>query len=46
MFTMKYGSIIVMEQMTYAEALPLYGLRQNVSTDPQKPMKLSQASIH
>ena len=40
MFTMKYGSIIVMEQMTYAEALPLYGLRQNVYTDPQKPMKV------
>ena len=39
-FTMKYGSIIVMEQMTYAEALPLYGLRQNVFTDPQKPMKV------
>ena len=40
MFTMKYGSIIVMEQMTYAEALPLFGLRQNVYTDPQKPMKV------
>ena len=40
MFTMKYGSIIVMDQMTYAEALPLYGLRQNVFTDPQKPMKV------
>ena len=40
MFTMKYSSIIVMEQMTYAEALPLYGLRQNVYTDPQKPMKV------
>ena len=39
-FTMKYGSIIVMEQMTYAEALPLFGLRQNVYTDPQKPMKV------
>ena len=39
-FTMKYGSIIVMERMTYAEALPLYGLRQNVFTDPQKPMKV------
>ena len=34
------GSIIVMEQMTYAEALPLFGLRQNVYTDPQKPMKV------
>ncbi|MDO4519874.1 MAG: acetyl-CoA decarbonylase/synthase complex subunit gamma, partial [Eubacteriales bacterium] len=40
LFTMKYGSIIVMEQMTYAEALPVYGLRQNVFTDPQKPMKV------
>ena len=40
MFTMKYGSIVVMERMTYAEALPLYGLRQNVFTDPQKPMRV------
>ena len=39
-FTMKYGSVVVMERMTYAEALPLYGLRQNVFTDPQKPMKV------
>ncbi len=40
MFTEKYASIIVMEEMTYAEALPLYGLRQNIFTDPQKPMKV------
>lgn len=40
LFTMKYGSVIVLDQMTYAEALPLYGLRQNVFTDPQKPMKV------
>ena len=39
-FTMKYGSIVAMETMRYAEALPLYGLRQNVFTDPQKPMKV------
>ena len=39
-FTMKYGSIVVLDQMTYAEALPLYGLRQNIFTDPQKPMKV------
>ncbi len=38
LFTMKYGSIIVVDQMTYAEALPVYGLRQNIYTDPQKPM--------
>ena len=40
-FTVRYGSILVMENMTYAEALPLYGLRQNVFTDPQKPMKVA-----
>ena len=40
LFTVKYGSILVMEQMTYAEANPLYGLRQNLFTDPQKPMKV------
>ncbi len=39
-FTLKYGSIIVMDGMTYAQALPLYGLRQNIFTDPQKPMKV------
>ena len=39
-FVLKYGSIIVMDTMNYAEALPLYGLRQNVYTDPQKPMKV------
>ena len=40
LFTLKYGSIIVMDEMTYAQALPLYGLRQNIYTDPQKPMKM------
>ena len=40
MFTMKYGSIVVVETLDYAEALPLFGLRQNVFTDPQKPMKV------
>ena len=39
-FTLKYGSIIVMEKMSYAQALPLFGLRQNIFTDPQKPMKV------
>ena len=45
MFTEKYGSIIVMSNMTYAQALPLYGLRQNIFTDPQKPMKV-EAKIY
>ena len=40
LFTEKYASIIVMSGMTYAQALPLYGLRQNIFTDPQKPMKV------
>ncbi len=41
LFVLKYGSIIVMENMSYAQALPLYGLRQNIFTDPQKPMKVA-----
>ena len=40
LFTEKYASVIVMSGMTYAQALPLYGLRQNIFTDPQKPMKV------
>ena len=40
MFIEKYGSIICMSKMSYAQALPLYGLRQNIFTDPQKPMKV------
>ncbi len=40
LFTVKYGSVIVLDQMTYAEANPVYGLRQNLFTDPQKPMKV------
>ncbi len=39
-FTMKYGSIVIVDEMDYALALPLYGLRQNLFTDPQKPMKV------
>lgn len=38
LFTMKYGSIVVLDEMSYGAALPLYGLRQNLFTDPQKPM--------
>ena len=40
-FTARYGSVIVMDDMDYAKALPLYGLRQNIFTDPQKPMKVA-----
>ncbi len=38
LFTCDYGSIIVIDELTYAMALPLMGLRQNIYTDPQKPM--------
>ena len=41
LFTMRYGSIVIADRMTYAQALPLYGLRQNMFTDPQKPMKVT-----
>ena len=40
LFTVKYGSIVVVSKMTYGIALALYGLRQNLFTDPQKPMKV------
>ncbi|MDR2360090.1 MAG: acetyl-CoA decarbonylase/synthase complex subunit gamma [Oscillospiraceae bacterium] len=39
LFTVKYGSIVILRTMDYAKALPLYGLRQNLFTDPQKPMR-------
>lgn len=38
LFVMRYGNVIAMDQISYAEALPIYGLRQNIFTDPQKPM--------
>jgi acetyl-CoA decarbonylase/synthase complex subunit gamma len=40
-FTLRYGSIIIMERIGFAEALPLFGLRQNIFTDPQKPMRVT-----
>jgi acetyl-CoA decarbonylase/synthase complex subunit gamma len=40
-FTLRYGSIIILERIGYAEALPLFGLRQNIYTDPQKPMRVT-----
>lgn len=39
-FVLRFGSIIVMEEMDYNAALPLFGLRQNIFTDPQKPMRV------
>ena len=37
---MKYGSIVVLDDITYANALPLFALRQNIFTNPQKPMRV------
>jgi acetyl-CoA decarbonylase/synthase complex subunit gamma len=39
LFTVKYGSIVLLSNMDYAKANPIYGLRQNIFTDPQKPMR-------
>ncbi|CAH2212417.1 acetyl-CoA decarbonylase/synthase complex subunit gamma [Tepidibacter aestuarii] len=40
LFTVKYGSIIVLDDIDYARALPLFALRQNIYTDPQRPMRV------
>ncbi|WP_138205385.1 acetyl-CoA decarbonylase/synthase complex subunit gamma [Haloimpatiens lingqiaonensis] len=40
LFTMKYGSIIVLDDMDYARGLSLFALRQNIFTDPQRPMRV------
>ncbi len=39
-FTIKYGSIIVLDDIDFAKALPIFALRQNIYTDPQKPMRV------
>ena len=39
-FILRFGSIIVLDEMDYNAALPLCGLRQNIYTDPQKPMRV------
>ena len=39
-FTIKYGSIIVLDDIDYSNALPLFALRQNIYTDPQRPMRV------
>lgn len=40
LFVAKYGSIIVLDDMDYYSALPLYSMRQNIFTDPQRPMRM------
>jgi len=42
LFVEKYASIIVLGDMDYSLALPLFALRQNIFTDPQRPMRIEQ----
>lgn len=37
---MKYGSLLVFEELPAAQALPLMVLRQNIYTDPQVPIQV------
>jgi acetyl-CoA decarbonylase/synthase, CODH/ACS complex subunit gamma len=38
--TMKYGSIVVFEELPPEMAIPLFVLRQNIYTDPQVPIQV------
>jgi acetyl-CoA decarbonylase/synthase complex subunit gamma len=38
--TMKYGSIVVFEELPPEMAIPLFVLRQNIFTDPQVPIQV------
>ena len=42
LFVEKYASIIVLSDIDYSLALPLFALRQNIFTDPQRPMRIEQ----
>jgi len=37
---LKYGALIIMNDVSYGTMLPLFALRQNIFTDPQKPMRV------
>ncbi|MDO8886261.1 acetyl-CoA decarbonylase/synthase complex subunit gamma [Candidatus Oleimmundimicrobium sp.] len=39
---MKYAGVIVVSDLESWKALPLYVLRQNIYTDPQKPMQIDE----
>ena len=38
--TMKYGSLVIFEDLKDSEAMPLFVLRQNIFTDPQVPIQV------
>lgn len=40
--TLKYGSLVVFDDLKSYEALPLMTLRQNIYTDPQVPIQVKQ----
>ncbi|MCL2711723.1 MAG: acetyl-CoA decarbonylase/synthase complex subunit gamma [Methanomassiliicoccaceae archaeon] len=42
MSTMKYGSLVIFDDLKEYEALPLFTLRQNIYTDPQVPIQVKQ----
>jgi len=42
MSTMKYGSLVILDDLKNYEALPLFTLRQNIYTDPQVPIQVKQ----
>ncbi|MDD1746201.1 MAG: acetyl-CoA decarbonylase/synthase complex subunit gamma [Methanomassiliicoccales archaeon] len=37
---MKYGSLVIFDDISEAQALPLFVLRQNIYTDPQVPIQV------
>jgi len=37
---LKYGGLIMLDDVDYGMMLPLFALRQNIYTDPQKPMRV------
>ncbi|MCL6471536.1 MAG: acetyl-CoA decarbonylase/synthase complex subunit gamma [Firmicutes bacterium] len=41
-YVMKYGGLIVMRDLSAEKAYPLFVLRQNIYTDPQRPMQVEQ----
>ena len=40
--TLKYGSLVIFDDLMPYEALPLFTLRQNIYTDPQVPIQVKQ----
>ena len=41
-YTIKYGGIVVVRDLSPEKAYALYVLRQNIYTDPQRPMQVEQ----